>query len=420
MNPNTETEALAAQRTAELQAANDQLKKELAANQAQKMEAVSELASGLAHDLNNILAIVQGNASLLLAGRPPTDKEAKSLESICAAVDRASKLVRHLLTLSRKQLPEMRPINLRDVVKSVSQSLSDVLTPNINVELRMQDGLPNICADAEMLEVVLINLAVNARDAMPNGGRLIVGVDTVEMTAGAASENAERRAGKFVRLSVTDTGGGIPADVLPRIFEPFFTTKPVGKGTGLGLSTVYGIARQHLGWVEVQSKINEGSTFQVLIPEMAPVQSAPTLPEPKPAGASSGGETILVVEDEPDLRELVLQILDSSGYKVITAGSGAEALQAWATHRAEIRLLLTDLALPDGMSGQDLADRLTTENPQLRVILTSGYSAGLPGTELAGVDSRRFLAKPYRPSTLLEIVRRGLDEPLSEMAGAAA
>jgi two-component system cell cycle sensor histidine kinase/response regulator CckA len=219
---------------------------------------------------------------------------------------------------------------------------------------------------------------------------------------------------------VADTGCGIAPDILPRVFEPFFTTKSVGRGTGLGLATVYGVARQHHGWVEVQSKVNDGATFRVLIPAVPTVKSDQKFSPPKPAVSSRGGETILVVEDEPDLRDLVSQILESDGYKVASAGSGVEALEAWAKHRADIRLLLTDMMLPDNVSGRDLADRMTGENPRLRVIFTSGYSAGMPGTELANIEARQFLAKPYRPATLLEIVRRCLDEPLAEMAGADA
>jgi signal transduction histidine kinase/ActR/RegA family two-component response regulator len=425
---NTRLDELVAQRTAELQAANDQLKNEIAERmkaqdalqQAQKMEAVGQLAAGIAHDFNNILAVVQGNASLLLAGKSPGDPEIKPLESICAATDRACKLVRQLLTLSRKQLPDLHPMNVRDTLAAVSEMLPGVLTPMIDLEVSESAGLPDMCADARMLENLLMNLVANARDAMPGGGRLRVSADAVEIDADAARANPEMRQGRFVRLSVADTGCGIPPEFLPRIFEPFFTTKPAGKGTGLGLATVYGIARQHHGWVEVQSKVNEGATFHVFLPALASARPAQKPATPKPGGSTAGGETILVVEDEPDLRELVSQVLESCGYKVVSAGSGAEALEAWAKSRMDIRLLLTDMVLPDGLSGRNLADRLTSENRRLRVIYSSGYSAGMPGTELADVQERQFLAKPYRPATLLEVVRRCLDEPPAEMAGAAA
>ena len=393
----------------------EQTKLENQLRQAQKMEAVGQLAAGVAHDFNNILAVVQGNASLLLSSQEPGTAEVKPLESICAAADRAGKLVRQLLMFSRKQLPELHPMNLRDTLATVSEMLPRVLTPMIEVEVHVPENLPNVCADAGMLESVVMNLAVNARDAMPEGGRIRVSADTIYINAEAARSTPEMREGQFVRLSVADTGCGISPEVLPRIFEPFFTTKPVGKGTGLGLATVYGITRQHHGWVEVESAINQGTTFHVLLPAIADAKPEPKPAPPKPRPSEGGGETILVVEDEPDLRDLVSQVLESRGYKVVSAGSGAEALETWAKRSGNIDLLLTDMVMPDGLTGVKLAERLTTESPGLRVIFTSGYSAGMPGTELANIEARHFLAKPYRPSTLLEVVRRSLDEPTSEL-----
>jgi CheY-like chemotaxis protein len=203
---------------------------------------------------------------------------------------------------------------------------------------------------------------------------------------------------------------------LPRIFEPFFTTKPMGKGTGLGLATVYGITRQHSGWVEVESKLNQGTVFHVLLPAIDGAGETRKAPQPSLGPSSGGGETILVVEDEPDLRDLVSQVLESQGYKVVQASSGADALEVWRKHAGSINLLLTDMVMPDGLGGRKLADILTNEDPRLRVIFTSGYSAGMPGTELATVEEQQFLAKPYRPSALLEVVRRCLDQPQRELA----
>jgi CheY-like chemotaxis protein len=384
------------------------------------MEAVGQLAAGVAHDFNNILAVILGNASLLLEGKSPDDKETKPLQSICAASDRASKLVRQLLTLSRKQLPELRLLNVRDALAAVSETLPQVLAPKIDVEIQTQSDVPEVRGDTGMLEILLMNLALNARDAMPDGGRLSISVDSVEISSETARANPEKRAGHFVRLTVSDTGSGIAPEILPRIFEPFFTTKPVGQGTGLGLSAVYGITRQHDGWVEVHSIVNEGTTFQVLIPAIPQIKPAQQSQTAKPGRPKRGGETILVVEDDPDLKDLVSQILETSGYKVLTAGSGAEALEVFATSKADIRLLLTDMMLPDGLNGRTIAERLMSQNPQLRVIFTSGYSAGMPGTELADVDARQFLAKPYRPSALLELVGKRLNEPLTEPTGATA
>jgi two-component system, cell cycle sensor histidine kinase and response regulator CckA len=410
---------LAAQRTVELQSANEQLKKEIAGQvklenqlrQAQKMEAVGQLAAGVAHDFNNILTVVQGNASLLLAGKPPASPDTGPLQNICLAAERAAKVVGQLLTFCRKQVAELRPMNLSDILGTFAEMMPRVLTPSIKVEAHMAPGLPMISADPAMMETLLMNLVENARDAMPDGGTLSIAA--VPMTIGLAelSSNPDARGGQFVRLSVRDTGSGIPPEVMPRLFEPFFTTKPIGKGTGLGLATVYGIAKQHEGWVEVQSEVNRGTAFHVFLPALAVSEQCNTA-APAPAAKSAAlRETILVVDDEPDLRDLVAQVLESGGYKVMAAGSGAEALERWANRLGDIHLLLTDIVMPDGLTGRKLADRLRKEDPKLRVIFTSGYSAGQPGTELANVDASSFLAKPYRPAALLRIVRECLDRP---------
>jgi two-component system NtrC family sensor kinase len=412
---------LVAQRTLELQSANEQLKKEIAEQsrlekqlrQAQKMEAVGQLAAGIAHDFNNILTVVQGNASFLLADKPPASPDCEPLQHICGAAERASKMVGQLLTFCRKQVVELRPINLSDTLGAIVEMMPRVLTPAIKVDAHAAPGLPLINADAAMIETLLMNLAGNARDAMPEGG--IFSISAAPFTLGPAevSSNAEARAGQFVRLSVSDTGCGIPPEILPRIFEPFFTTKPIGKGTGLGLATVYGIARQHEGWVEVQSKVNLGTSFHVFLPALAASEPRKTAPPASVPTRPTGRETILVVDDEPDLRDLVSQVLESGGYHVLSAGSGAQALEQWAKHPGDIHLLLTDIVMPDGLTGRKLADQLLSEDPRLRVIFTSGYSAGQPGTELANVEARSFLAKPYRPAALLRIVRECLDRPVA-------
>jgi two-component system, NtrC family, sensor kinase len=410
---------MVAQRTTELQLANERLKKEIAEQvrlenqlrQAQKMEAVGQLAAGVAHDFNNILTVVQGNASLLLAGKPPASPDCQPLQKIGAAAARAATLIGQLLTFCRKQVVELRPIQLGATFADFAEMLPHVLTPIIKVEAHAPASLPLVNADGAMMETLLMNLAVNARDAMPDGGTLTITAAPVTIGPDEVACQAEAREGEFVRLSVTDTGSGIPADILPRIFEPFFTTKAVGKGTGLGLATVYGIVKQHQGWVEVQSQVNHGTTFHVFLPVFTmetPPQTAPAAAPSKPA---TGRETILVVDDEPDLRDLVSQVLESGGYRVLSAASGEEALQQWAKRQGDVQLLLTDIVMPDGLTGRMLADRLRSEDPRLRVIYTSGYTAGLPGTELANVEEQNFLAKPYRPATLLQVVRNCLDQP---------
>src|ERR1700722_17407028 len=410
---------LVRERTTELQKANEQLKKEIAEEvklenqlrQGQKKEGVGQLAAGVAHYFNNILTVVQGNASLLLAGKQVDSPDWQPLQKISAAAHRAATLVGQLTTFCRKQVVELRPIDLRESFADFTEMLTPILTANIKLDARAPDSLPMVSADGTMMETLLMHLTQNARDAMPDGGILSITATPITIGPEEVSSQAEAREGEFVRLSVIDTGSGIPPEVLPRIFEPFFTTKPVGKGTGLGLATVYGIVKQHQGWMEVQSQVNQGTAFHVFLPalpESEPRRIAPTESRATPKAAH---ETILVVDDEPDLRDLLEQVLQSGGYHVLSAGSSAEALEQWANRQGNIHLLLTDMIMPDGLSGRMLADRLRTEDPKLRVIYTSGYSAGVPGTELAKVDEQNFLAKPYRPATLLQFVRNCLDQP---------
>jgi signal transduction histidine kinase len=412
---------LVAQRTRELQSANEQLKREIdeqgrlenQLRQAQKMEAVGQLAAGVAHDFNNILTVVQGNASLLLTGKTSASPDCEPLQKISVAAERAATLVGQLTTFCRKQVAELQPTHLRDAFADFKETLLSLVDPNIRVETHAPPDLPMVNADGPMVETLLTHLAENARDAMPEGGILSLSATPVTIGPADISAHTEAREGEFVRLSVTDTGSGIPAEFLPRIFEPFFTTKPVGKGTGLGLATVYGIVKQHQGWVEVQTQVNHGTAFHIFLPVVTVVEKSQTPPPAAPSKRATARETILVVDDEPDLRILVTQVLESGGYRVLAAGSGAEALEQWAKRRGDIHLLLTDVVMPDGMTGRILAERLRSEDPRLRVIYTSGYTPGVPGTELANIEEHNFLAKPYRPATLLQFVRDRLDQPIS-------
>jgi two-component system cell cycle sensor histidine kinase/response regulator CckA len=316
-----------------------------------------------------------------------------------------------LLTFCRQQAVELRPMDLGGILAAAADKLPRVLTPATKLEVHASPSLPWVKADAGMMESLLMSLTTNARDAMPKGGHLSLTAELVTFSPSSALSNAQGRTGEFVRLSVRDTGAGIPPEILPRIFEPFFTTKPVGQGAGLGLATVYGIVKQHHGWLEVQSQVNHGTTFHVFLPAWVGDQPRQTSPAPGPVAPAGARETILVVDDEPDLRELVAQILETDGYQVILAGSGPEALEQWAGRRGNIHLLLTDIVMPDGLSGLKLAHRLQSEDPRLRVIYTSGYTAGQASEELAQVEERNFLPKPYRPHTLLRIVRECLDHP---------
>jgi len=390
----------------------EQLKLENQLRQAQKMEAVGQLAAGVAHDFNNILTVVLGHASLLLASRPPESPEAGPLRTIAAAAERAGRLVRQLLTFSRKQIIQVRPITVQDTLSAVSDMLPRVLGETITVKINTPAPLVRINADAGMMEQALMNLAVNARDAMPKGGSLTISAELVEIGRSVAQNGRDARPGQFVRFSVADTGCGIPPELLPRIFEPFFTTKPVGKGTGLGLATVYGIAKQHAGWVEVQTEPGEGATFHLFIPAFIPNGAAvpdPGLAPSKGLPLKGGDETILVVEDEEAVRGFVAGVLESYGYKVISANTGKEALARWAEAKERIHLLLTDMVMPDGLTGRQLAEHLMAKVPALPVIYTSGYSPGAAGKDLAWLEGRNFLPKPYEPAMLLQRVRASLD-----------
>ncbi len=378
--------------------------------QAQKMEAVGQLAAGVAHDFNNILTVIQGHSALLLATKPPESTDRKPLQTIAAMSERAANLVRQLLTFSRKQFVKMAPMDVRSTLSAISDMLPHVLPENIVVTINVAADLPRINADAGMMEQMLMNLAVNARDAMPQGGRLTLSADAIEISPDLARNNQDARPGRFLCLNVADTGCGMPPDVLSHIFEPFFTTKPVGKGTGLGLATVYGIAKQHEGWVEVHSQPGEGSTFRICLP----VRNVEPKPEPAPSAPEPvrrGSETILIVEDEPTVREFIVEVLRSHGYQTIAAESGPQALERWAQNRGKIDLLLTDMVMPGGLTGRQVSERLLAEDPALKVLYSSGYSAGMAGKDVAVLKEKNFLPKPYCPTKLLEILRRCLDGP---------
>jgi CheY-like chemotaxis protein len=259
-----------------------------------------------------------------------------------------------------------------------------------------------------MMEQILLNLAVNARDAMPRGGQLNISIAAVEVDEVHVQRQPEARTGHFVCISKSDTGCGIPPENLPRIFEPFFTTKEVGKGTGLGLATVYGIVKQHQGWIEVESTVGKGTTFRIYFPSIAAAEAEPEKIA-APVAVRGGTETILLVEDEPPVRELVARLLQKHGYKVWQANNGPDALGVWNEHKRDISLLLTDLVMPGNMNGHDLAEKLRYEQPGLKVIFTSGYSADIVGKNFKLEPGLNFLQKPYQPQTLALAVRRCLD-----------
>jgi CheY-like chemotaxis protein len=351
-----------------------------------------------------------GNASLLVAPGTSPAEVGEHAQEIVDAAERATTLTRQLLLFSRKQVMQATDLDLNAVVSNVTKMLQRILGADISLRAETGPGLPLIHADPGMIEQALLNLAVNARDAMPGGGRLTISTDLRIVDGKDAVGNPEASAGTYVRLSVSDSGSGIPADILPRIFEPFFTTKEPGKGTGLGLASVYGIVKQHRGWVDVESEPDHGATFRIYFPAAERVV-APAPPTPLAAPLHGGSETILLVEDEQAVRQMVASALTRTGYRVLQAVSGAAALGVWRDHKDEIDLLLTDMVMPDGVSGPELAERLAAERPDLKIIYTSGYSAELTASMLSLEEGVNFLQKPYRLRKLTQTVRDRLDKP---------
>lgn len=375
--------------------------------QSQKLEAVGRLAAGIAHDFNNVLTIVRGNAELISEGDDPAEiKEAA--KEIREASDRAIALARQLLTFSRQQAMHQKPLDLNTVVGDFTRMLRRLLGDSIKLELRLSSELPRIKADNGMLEQVLLNLGVNARDAMPFGGKLCVQTHAVELSQEAAEAYPHGEPGTFVKLTVSDTGSGMAPDVLSRIFEPFFTTKAKNQGTGLGLATVHGIVHQHHGFIAVSSRPEVGTTFEIFLPAMEPVAISPAPPSVRPL-RRGGGETILLVEDEDVLRRLTERVLSVQGYRVFSAASAAEARALFGEHQTEIQLLLTDMVLPDRESGKNLAESLTAQSPTLRVVFMSGYSPDFVAEGFVLEEGVNFLQKPFQLAYLLETVKQRLE-----------
>ncbi|HUA66635.1 MAG TPA: PAS domain S-box protein [Alphaproteobacteria bacterium] len=376
----------------------------------QKMEAIGKLAGGVAHDFNNILAVIQMQAGLLAESPelPPAQRELAG--EISKASERAANLTRQLLLFSRRQVVQARAHDLNEIVTNMLKMLRRVLGEDIQVQFKWAMERLWIHADAGMLDQILMNLAVNARDAMPKGGQLTIETFAVNADRSADAGNRHARAGSFACLTVSDTGCGISPEILPHVFEPFFTTKEVGKGTGLGLATVFGIVQEHQGSIDVESDVGRGTTFRICFPRIdKPAVSDSRHRVPPPSSMSSGNETILLVEDDRALRISVEGTLAHLGYRLLTASHGIEALELWKAHRDQIRLLLTDLVMPRGMNGRALALKMLAEKPDLKVLYTSGYATDVADTNFQLEDGVNFLQKPYLPQKLSEIIRRALD-----------
>ncbi len=374
----------------------------------QKLEAVGMLAGGVAHDFNNLLTVIQGNAEMALA-RTSEDSNREHLNQIIKASLRAAELTGQLLTFSRKQTIHRRPLNLNDIIGNLTRMLERLLGPQTRISSDLSPALPLALADAGMIEQAIVNLSVNARDAMPQGGKMSIATQGIHLDETQAKRHPEARPGEFVSLTVSDTGVGIPPENLARLFEPFFTTKQAGKGTGFGLAIVYAIVKQHQGWVEVSSRVGSGTTFTLFLPVLlGPVEAAEGAYPP--AVLRGGSETILVVEDESTIRLLTRRTLEAYGYRVLEAGSAQEAIKIFQTDAAsQITLLLTDMFMTGRMTGRDLATRLSAQRPGLKVIVVSGHPNALADCpELA--PRTAFLQKPYTLRTLIETVRNRLDQ----------
>ena len=389
-----------------LQDMTDRVRLESELRQAQKMEAVGRLAAGVAHDFNNILTVILGNTSMQLRNPRLDEKLTSSLNQVQRAAERATALTRQLLAYSRKQIIQRRPVALNEVVEQTVAMLRRLIGEHIALDMQLAPELPPIFADPSNVDQVIMNLALNARDAMPDGGKITLSTRRVDIDEAFRARNPEAQLGPHICLVVKDTGHGMDAATVARIFEPFFTTKDPGKGTGMGLATVYGVLKQHGGWIEVDSAPGRGTTIRTFFPvsvdgfispsikpQVAPTESAPT-----------NTITILVVEDEEMLREFVSDALSALGYRVLSATNGRAALEVWAAHRDEIDLLLTDVVMPESISGRQLAHTLILDKPDLKVIFTSGYSAELFGSDFEREKEHFFLAKPYLPDRLAQAV----------------
>ena len=376
--------------------------------QSQKMESVGQLAAGVAHDINNILTVIQGHAGLLLNAVPPGADSIRSIKQISAAAERAASFIRQLLTFSRKQIFRSKILDLNAVLQNLKGMLPRLIGEDITLETSCQPDLPCIQADTGMIEQIVMNMATNSRDAMPKGGKLTIATSAAEIDAAYVRQHPEARVGRFVCLTVSDTGCGMERQILQRVFEPFFTTKEVGKGTGLGLATVYGVVKQHHGWIEVQSEVGAGTSFKVFLPVAGKAGDAPADPAVKSETVQGGKETILLVEDEIGLLELVRDILQHYHYRVLIAASGAEALRIWDECNGQVDLLLTDMVMPGGMTGGELATELKKRKPGLKVIYASGYSSVLTGKDFSKGDNI-FIAKPYQPNQVARLIRDTID-----------
>lgn len=375
---------------------------------AQKMEAVGILTGGIAHDFNNLLTAINGYSSILLHKVGPDDPIRKEIRGINDAGERAASLVRQLLTFSRKQVLELKVVNLNRVLSGIDRMLRRLIGENIEVSVNLAEGLWSVHADPGQIEQVVMNLAANARDAMQDGGKLTIETANREIDRMSGDLHPVGKPGKYVVLTVSDTGCGMDEKTRARVFEPFFTTKPPGKGTGLGLSTAYGIVKQSRGHILLESAAGKGTVFTVYLPRVESSSEEQQADERVSAEDGRGSETLLVAEDEDLVRDLVRSVLTEKGYEVLTAQDGEESLRIGQSHDGPIHLMLTDMVMPH-MSGPEVAKRLAPVRPDMKILYMSGYAEDSGNGDEEGMGGEAFLQKPFRPEALVRKVRELLD-----------
>jgi len=376
-------------------------------HQAQKMEAIGHLAGGVAHDFNNILQAIVAYSSILLESLPEHDEKREFADEISRGAQRASALTRQLLAFSRRQILEMQDLDMNAVVRGLVTMIRRLIGADIDVKVREGRNLGIVHADRGQMEQVLLNLCVNARDAMPEGGVLTIETEHVVMDQEYCKAHGWASPGRYVLLGVSDTGCGMDAETQERIFEPFFTTKELGKGTGLGLATVYGIVRQHQGMVQVYSEFGKGTRFSVYLPSIEPSE---LYAETEPVERARGGtETILVAEDDPTVRKLAARILENAGYTVLPAGDGREAIEIFNGRKDPVDLIILDVVMPK-MGGKPVYDVLHQEHAGLRFLFSSGYGTEAIHTGFVLNEGIELIQKPYAPDALLRKVREVLDK----------
>jgi two-component system cell cycle sensor histidine kinase/response regulator CckA len=394
---------------AEKQMRQQRLEMEAQLRQSQKMEGMGRLAGGIAHDFNNLLTIICGYTEMVLSRLEPESEAVDYLRQVQGATDRARNLTQQILAFSRKQMLETRVINLNAEVSSIESMLRRLIGSDVEIVTHLDPLLGNARADSAQVQQVLLNLVVNARDAMPQGGTLTLQTANIVQDDAAASRRPELPAGEYVMLAVRDTGSGMPPDTLSHAFEPFFTTKSAGQGTGLGLATVFGIVKQHGGHVAAVSEPGRGTVIQIYLPRTHEAYDEPELiPAPRSAGRHSG--TILLVEDEDSIRSMIARVIGKEGYRVLEAENARHAEQIASEYSGPIDLLLTDVILP-GMRGTELHRRVRANRPSLKVLYISGYSDNVIVEDQDAIPSECFLQKPFRLGDLNQRIDQLLDHP---------